>query len=42
MFAWTSNPGESGGSCGAGAPPTGDYWPAYAKMLVQNADFNVR
>jgi endoglucanase len=42
MFAWTSNPGESGGSCGAGAPPTGEYWPAYAKMLVQNADFSVR
>jgi len=42
MFAWTSNPGESGGSCVAGAPPTGQYWPAYAAMLVQNADFNVR
>jgi endoglucanase len=42
MFAWTSNPGESGGGCVAGAPPTGQYWPAYAAMLVQNADFNVR
>jgi len=42
MFAWTSNPGESGGLCGAGAPPTGEYWPAYAKALVQNADFKVR
>jgi endoglucanase len=42
MFAWTSNPGESGGSCVAGAPPTGAYWPAYGAMLVQNADFNVR
>ena len=42
MFAWTSNPGESGGSCVAGAPPTGEYWPAYAAMLVQNADFSVR
>jgi endoglucanase len=42
MFAWTSNPGESGGSCVAGAPPTGVYWPAYAAALVQNADFNVR
>jgi endoglucanase len=42
MFAWTSNPGESGGSCGQGAPPTGAYWPAYALMLVRNADFNVR
>jgi len=42
MFAWTSNPGESGGSCVAGAPPTGAYWPAYGAMLVQNADFGVR
>ena len=42
MFAWTSNPGESGGRCGANAPATGEYWPAYAKMLVQNADFKVR
>jgi endoglucanase len=42
MFAWTSNPGESGGSCVAGAPPTGQYWPGYAKSLVQNANFNVR
>ncbi len=42
MFAWTSNPGESGGSCVAGAPPTGVYWPAYAATLVQNANFNVR
>jgi endoglucanase len=42
MFAWTSNPGESGGSCVAGAPSTGQYWPGYAAVLVQNADFNVR
>ena len=42
MFAWTTNPGESGGSCVAGAPPTGVYWPAYGLMLVRNADFNVR
>ncbi len=42
MFAWTSNPGESGGQCVPGAPPTGQYWPAYAKALVQNADFKVR
>jgi endoglucanase len=41
-FAWTSNPGESGGACVPGAPPTGTYWPAYAAMLVQNADFAVR
>ncbi|MGN6871769.1 MAG: glycoside hydrolase family 6 protein [Solirubrobacteraceae bacterium] len=42
MFAWTSNPGESGGQCVAGAPPTGQYWPAYAKSLVRNANFKVR
>ncbi len=40
-FAWTSNPGESGGACVPGAPPTGTFWPAYALMLVQNADFAV-
>jgi endoglucanase len=42
MFAWTTNPGESGGPCVRGAPATGVYWPAYAATLVQNADFNVR
>jgi endoglucanase len=41
MFAWTSNPGESGGQCGTGAPPTGAYWPAYALMLIHNANFRV-
>jgi endoglucanase len=41
-FAWTSNPGESGGACVPGAPPTGAYWPAYALELVRNADFRVR
>jgi endoglucanase len=41
MFAWTTNPGESGGPCVPGAPPTGVYWPAYALMLVRNADFKV-
>jgi endoglucanase len=40
-FAWTSNPGESGGACVPGAPPTGAYWPAYALGLVSNADFSV-
>jgi endoglucanase len=40
-FAWTSNPGESGGACVPGAPPTGAFWPAYALMLVLNADFAV-
>ena len=41
-FAWTSNPGESGGACVPGAPPTGVYWPAYAMALVRHADFRVR
>jgi endoglucanase len=40
-FAWTSNPGESGGACVPGAPPTGAFWPAYALMLVGNAHFTV-
>jgi endoglucanase len=49
MFAWTTNPGESGGQCHdqpgyelPGAPPTGQYWPKYAAMLVKNANFGVR
>jgi endoglucanase len=42
MFAWTSNPGESGGRCVRGAPPTGAYWPAYGLMLVRNANFKVK
>jgi endoglucanase len=41
-FAWTSNPGESGGQCVPGAPPTGEYWPQYALGLVQHSNFNVR
>jgi endoglucanase len=40
-FAWTSNPGESGGACVPGAPATGVYWPAYAVGLVGHADYNV-
>jgi endoglucanase len=40
-FAWTSNPGESGGACVPGAPPTGRYWAKYGLMLIQNADFNI-
>ena len=48
-FAWTTNPGESGGQCHdhpqwevQGAPSTGSYWPQYAAMLVKNANFSVR
>jgi endoglucanase len=40
-FAWTTNPGESGGQCVPGAPPTGAYWPGYALMLVRNAVYRV-
>ncbi len=40
MFAWTTNPGESGGPCRQGAPKTGVFWPAYALMLVRNAGFD--
>ncbi len=40
-FEWTTNPGESGGACVPGAPPTGYYWPQYALMLVHNADYAV-
>lgn len=40
-FAWTSNPGESGGACLPGAPPAGSYWPSYAMMLVNNANFGL-
>jgi endoglucanase len=40
-FAWTTNPGESGGRCVPGAPATGAYWPAYAEMLIRNAVFHV-
>ncbi len=40
-FEWTTNPGESFGPCGPGAPPLGDYWDAYALSLVRNANFNV-
>jgi endoglucanase len=42
MFAWTSNPGESGGPCVPGAPLTGVYWPQYAMGLAQHANFSVR
>ncbi len=42
MFAWTTNPGESGGPCRPGAPKTGVFWPAYALMLVRDANFNSR
>ena len=48
-FEWTTNPGESGGQCHdqpgyelPGSPPTGQYWPKYALMLVKYANFRIR
>jgi len=41
-FAWTTNPGESGGPCRPGAPKTGVFWPADALSLVRNANFDAR
>jgi endoglucanase len=41
-FVWLDNPGGSSGTCRPGAPPAGAFWPAYALMLVRNADFAVR
>jgi endoglucanase len=41
-FAWLDNPGGSSGPCRPGAPAAGVYWPAYALMLIRNADFTVR
>jgi hypothetical protein len=35
-FLWFSNPGGSGGQCRPGAPPTAQFWPAYAVMLAEN------
>ena len=43
-FIWIGNPGRSAGqTCSrtAGAPPTGDFWLAYALELIDNANFNV-
>ena len=40
-FMWMSVPGNSGGACRPGAPPTAVFWPAYAEMLVRNADFQM-
>jgi endoglucanase len=41
-FAWLDNPGGSSGACVPGAPPAGHYWPAYALMLIQNANYAVK
>jgi endoglucanase len=36
-FLWTHPPGNSGGRCGGG-PPSGDFWPARAIEMAQNAN----
>ncbi len=40
-FSWIAYPGRSSG-CGAGAPPTGQFWIARALSLVRHADFKIR
>ena len=35
-FLWFDSPGNSGGQCVPGAPPTAQFWPAYAVMLAEN------
>ena len=35
-YLWVKQPGASDGSCRAGAPPAGHWWPAYALQLVRN------
>jgi endoglucanase len=35
-FLWFDSPGNSGGPCVPGAPPTAVFWPKYAAMLARN------
>jgi endoglucanase len=35
-FLWVKTPGASDGTCRAGAPPAGHWWPEYALALVRN------
>ena len=35
-YLWVKRPGASDGTCRAGAPPAGQWWPAYALQLVRN------
>jgi endoglucanase len=35
-YLWVKQPGASDGSCRAGAPPAGHWWPEYALQLVRN------
>ncbi len=36
-YLWVKNPGDSDGTCRPGAPPAGQWWPAYALDLARNA-----
>ncbi len=38
-YLWVKPPGESDGSCRAGQPPAGQFWPDYADELVRNANW---
>jgi endoglucanase len=33
-YLWVKRPGESDGACGGGAPPAGQWYPAYARSLT--------
>ncbi|MEU4425263.1 glycoside hydrolase family 6 protein [Actinoplanes sp. NPDC024001] len=33
-YLWVKRPGESDGACGGGAPPAGQWYPAYARALA--------
>ena len=35
-YLWVKTPGQSDGTCRAGAPPAGHWWPDYALALVRN------
>jgi endoglucanase len=35
-YLWVKEPGASDGTCRAGAPPAGRWWPEYALQLVRN------
>lgn len=35
-YLWIKQPGSSDGTCRAGAPPAGTWWPEYALQLVRN------
>jgi endoglucanase len=35
-YLWVKQPGASDGTCRAGAPPAGQWWPEYALQLVRN------